>query len=51
MTRIAQCPLEGDRDKDKTLIAEMSKLIGICSYGQMITNETKIMTSLKLILN
>ena len=28
ITQIAQCRLEGDRDKDKALIAEMSKLIG-----------------------
>ena len=28
MTQITQCRLEGDRDKDKALIAEMSKLIG-----------------------
>ena len=25
MTQIAQCCLEGDRDKDKALIAKMSK--------------------------
>ena len=41
MTQIAQCRLEGDRDKDKALIAEMSKLIGNSSYGQMITNKEK----------
>ena len=41
MTQIAQCHLEGDRDKDKALIAEMSKLIGNSSYGQMITNKEK----------
>ena len=41
MTRIAQCQLEGDRDKDKALIAEMSKLIGNSSYGRMITNKEK----------
>ena len=28
VTQIAQCRLEGDRDNDKALIAEMSKLIG-----------------------
>ena len=41
MTQIAQCQLEGDRDKDKALIAEMSKLIGNSSYGRMITNKEK----------
>ena len=41
MTQVAQCRLEGDRDKDKALIAEMSKLIGNSSYGRMITNKEK----------
>ena len=41
MTQIAQCHLEGDRDKEKALIAEMSKLIGNSSYGRMITNKKK----------
>ena len=41
MTQIAQCRLEGDRDKDKALIAEMSKLIKKSSYGRMITNKEK----------
>ena len=41
MTQIAQCRLEGDRDKDNALIAEMSKLIGNSSYGRMITNKEK----------
>ena len=41
MTQIAQCHLEGDCDKDKALIAEMSKLIGNSSYGRMITNKEK----------
>ena len=41
MTQIAQCRLDGDRDKDKALIAEMSKLIGNSSYGWMITNKEK----------
>ena len=41
MTPIAQCHLEGDRDKDKALIAEASKLIGNSLYGQMITNKEK----------
>ena len=41
ITQIAQSHLEGDRDKDKALIAEMSKLIGNSSYGQMITNKEK----------
>ena len=31
VTQIAQCRLEGDRDNDKALIAEMSKLIGSSS--------------------
>ena len=41
MTQIAQCCLEGDCDKDKVLIAEMSKLIGNSSYGRMIANKEK----------
>ena len=41
MTQTAQCRLEGDRDKDKALIAEMSKLIGNSSYRRMITNKEK----------
>ena len=41
MTQIAQCRLEGDCDKDKALIAKMSKLIGNSSYGRMITNKEK----------
>ena len=41
MTQIAQCHLEGDHDKDKALIAEMSKPIGNSSYGRMITNKEK----------
>ena len=41
MTQIAQCRLEGDCDKGKALIAEMSKLIGNSSYGRMITNKEK----------
>ena len=41
MTQIAQCHLEGDYDKDKALIVEMSKLIGNSSYGRMITNKEK----------
>ena len=41
MTQIAQCHLEGDRDEDKALIAEMSKLIGNSSYGWLITNKEK----------
>ena len=40
-TQIAQCCLEGDHDKDKALIAEMSKLIGNSLDGQMITNKEK----------
>ena len=41
MTQIVQCCLEGDCDKVKALIAEMSKLIGNSSYGKMITNKEK----------
>ena len=41
MTQIAQCHLEGDHDKDKVLIAEMSKLIGNSSYSRMITDKEK----------
>ena len=41
MTQIAQCRLEGDCDKDKALIAEMSKLIGNSLYGRTITNKEK----------
>ena len=41
MTQIAQCGLEGDRDKDKSLIVEISKLIGSSSYGRMISNKEK----------
>ena len=54
MTQIAQCCLQGDRDKDKALIAEMSKLIGNSSYGRTITNKENhhdivISMSLKLV--
>ena len=53
MIPIAQCHLEGDGDKDKALIAEMSKLIGNFSYGQMITKKSTItsftLISLKLV--
>ena len=41
MMQIAQCRLKGDRNKDKALIAEMSKLICNSSYGRMITNKKK----------
>ena len=41
MTQIAQCRVEGDCDKDKALIAEMSKLISNSSYRRMITNKEK----------
>ena len=37
----AQAHLEGDRDKEKALIAEMNKLIGNSSYGSTITNKEK----------
>ena len=41
MTQVAQARLDGDRDNDKTLIAETMKLIGNSSYGKLITNEEK----------
>ena len=34
MTQVAQARLDGDRDKDKALIAEPMKLIGNSSYGK-----------------
>ena len=40
-TRVTQAHLEGDRDKEKALIAEMNKLIGNSSYGRTITNKEK----------
>ena len=39
MTQIAQRRLEGDCDKHKALITEMSKLVGNSSYGRMITSK------------
>ena len=39
--QVAQTRLDGDRDKDKVLIAEIMKLIGNSSYGRMITNKEK----------
>ena len=41
MTQVAQARLDGDRDKDKALIAETMKLIGSSSYGKLITNKEK----------
>ena len=41
MTQVAQARLDGDRDKDKTLIAETMKLIGNSSYRKLITNKEK----------
>ena len=41
MTQAAQARLDGDRDKDKALIAETTKLIGNSSYGKLITNKEK----------
>ena len=41
MTQIAQARFDGDRDKDKALIAETMKLIGNSSYGKLITNKEK----------
>ena len=40
-TQVAQAHPEGDRDKEKALIAEMNKLIGNSSYGRTITNKEK----------
>ena len=45
MTQVAQARLDGDRDKDKALIAETMKLIGNSMYGKLITNKESIMTS------
>ena len=41
MTQVAQARLDGDRDKDKALIAETMKLIGNSSYGKLITNKER----------
>ena len=41
MTQVAQARLDGDRDKDKALIAETMKLIGNSSYEKLITNKEK----------
>ena len=41
MTQVAQARLDGDRDKDKVLIAETMKLIGNSSYGKLIMNKEK----------
>ena len=41
MTQVVQACLDGDRDKDKALIAETIKLIGNSSYGKLITNKEK----------
>ena len=41
MTQVAQARLDGDRDKDKALIAETMKLTGNSSYGKLITNKEK----------
>ena len=41
MTQVAQALLDGDRDKDKALIAKTMKLIGNSSYGKLITNKEK----------
>ena len=41
MTQVAQGRLDGDRNKDKALIAETMKLIGKSSYGKLITNKEK----------
>ena len=41
MTQVAQARLDGDRDRDKALIAETMKLIGNSSYDKLITNKEK----------
>ena len=41
MMQVAQACLDGDRDKDKVLIAETMKLIGNFSYSKLITNKEK----------
>ena len=41
MMQVAQARLDGDRDKDKALIAETMKLIGNSSYGKLITKKEK----------
>ena len=41
MTQVAQAHLDGDRDKNKALIAKTMKLIGNSSYGKLITNKEK----------
>ena len=44
MMQVAQARLDGDRDKDKALIAETMKLIGSSSYDKLITNKENITT-------
>ena len=41
MMQVAQACLDGDRDKDKALIAETMKLIRNSSYGKLITIKEK----------
>ena len=41
LTQVAQARLEGNRDKEKALIAEMNKLTGNSSYGCTIMNKEK----------
>ena len=40
-TQVTQAHLEGDRDKEKALIAEMNKPIETSSYGHTTTNKEK----------
>ena len=40
-THVAQACLQGDKDKEKALIAEMNKLIGNSLYGRTVTNKEK----------
>ena len=46
MMQVDQARLDGDRDKDKALIAETMKLIGNSSYGKLIINKENIWTLL-----
>ena len=41
MTQLVQTRLNGDRDKDKALIAKTMKLIENSSYGRLITKKGK----------
>ena len=45
MIQVAQARLDGDRDKDKALIAETMKLIGNSSTVNLLLTKKSIMTS------